>query len=43
MQSNPNRIRTNVSEQNLRLVEDRLYFKRSRFNRNGGRKPRRRF
>ena len=43
MQSNPNRIRTNVSEQNLRLVEDRLHFKRTRFNRNGGRKPRRSF
>lgn len=33
MQSNLNRVRTNVSEQHLRVVEDRRYFKRTRFNR----------
>lgn len=40
MQSNPNRLRTNVSEQHLRVVEDRRWFSRTRWNRNGGRKPR---
>lgn len=42
MQTNPNRDRTNVGENNLRIVEDRQYFKRARFCRNGGRKPRNR-
>jgi hypothetical protein len=32
LQSNPNRIRTNVGENNLRIVEDRKHFKTSRFN-----------
>lgn len=41
MQSNPNRRRTNVGEANLNIVEQRKHFKRARFSRNGGRKPRR--